>query len=742
MTSSPLPEDPYGALSLQKTATTDQIRSSYRKLVLKAHPDRFPQASPEEKQKKSDEFHKIQQAYELLTDDTRRQRYDERVHLAELKAELLKEQAASGRKSGRSVPAAQKEYTNGRSFNVSSFETRGGAFYEERVPKPSPQKVYDEDYTRYESATKYDDYRSSPRVSKADDSYKSSTRKTSTKEYDEMRRGGPREERDSWDAKAASKEKLKQEKERERQAQSDKKKARDKVKRQESEAKQYYSSPRIPDEYSETDSSDYARRSAPSSKKRTEASRRGHKDERSTRHSRGMEELSDFSDERSHNEFYQRQNSKEQDAWNYIKQATKQSSDPEDRPRVSARTSSKSTVHAPAPPPPPPPPAPPKEKSDSVKRSSASKKERVSSKTSPPRESRSSRKEKPFPEIIEPEPKSSRRTGYSSTKRPSLKTTDTAPARYESEFRQPTKASTWQPANDRERERDREREFRDRERERDRESARKEEPKPIRRSQTNPLEKMVEEKVPQGYFAQRPMHGASKLRRSETAREPESDSELDSPGGYGGGVSPNFLGKSRYAAEPEEIATPPHVVTIEPSDLRHSSRHDVSPRRRERTRSRDVSPSMMSKRPSMPARGSGSHRAPMRSSTAGPEPSPSPRTSPRPPLTTFPRQSSNKSYLYGEIKDHEYERPSPQRSGSSTFYTLKDIQFAPPLDSSKIKYSERQPSTGGRDRIGRDEYERSRERSARNSYDRDAFGSRHGPSTLGRQASHAGKAAG
>ncbi|KAI9753111.1 MAG: hypothetical protein M4579_005325 [Chaenotheca gracillima] len=82
---SPLPPDPYEALSVPKDAQAAIIKAAHRKLVLLTHPDKFPDESL--RKKKADEFHRIQQAYELLSDENRRRDYDDQVKLAKLRRE-------------------------------------------------------------------------------------------------------------------------------------------------------------------------------------------------------------------------------------------------------------------------------------------------------------------------------------------------------------------------------------------------------------------------------------------------------------------------------------------------------------------------------------------------------------------------------------------------------------------------------------------------------------------------------
>lgn len=61
----------YTVLGVHITATSDQIRSSYRKLARKWHPDRHRGATLA-KQK----FQEVQAAYEVLNDPQRRREYD------------------------------------------------------------------------------------------------------------------------------------------------------------------------------------------------------------------------------------------------------------------------------------------------------------------------------------------------------------------------------------------------------------------------------------------------------------------------------------------------------------------------------------------------------------------------------------------------------------------------------------------------------------------------------------------
>lgn len=64
----------YDVLGVPKNATTAQIKSAYRKLALKWHPDRNKDTGAEDK------FKEINQAYEVLSDSQKKQMYDQVGH--------------------------------------------------------------------------------------------------------------------------------------------------------------------------------------------------------------------------------------------------------------------------------------------------------------------------------------------------------------------------------------------------------------------------------------------------------------------------------------------------------------------------------------------------------------------------------------------------------------------------------------------------------------------------------------
>ncbi len=64
-------KDYYKALGVDRKASADEIRSAYRKLAMKYHPDKNPGDK-----KAEDKFKEINEAYQVLSDDQKRAHYD------------------------------------------------------------------------------------------------------------------------------------------------------------------------------------------------------------------------------------------------------------------------------------------------------------------------------------------------------------------------------------------------------------------------------------------------------------------------------------------------------------------------------------------------------------------------------------------------------------------------------------------------------------------------------------------
>ena len=69
--------DYYEVLGVDKKASADEIKSAYRKLALKWHPDRWVNGSDAEKKTAEDKFKEAAEAYSILSDPDKRAKYDQ-----------------------------------------------------------------------------------------------------------------------------------------------------------------------------------------------------------------------------------------------------------------------------------------------------------------------------------------------------------------------------------------------------------------------------------------------------------------------------------------------------------------------------------------------------------------------------------------------------------------------------------------------------------------------------------------
>ena len=75
--------DYYEVLGVAKTASAEEIKSAYRKLALKWHPDRWVNGSDAEKKTAEENFKEAAEAYSVLSDADKRAKYDQYGFAAE-----------------------------------------------------------------------------------------------------------------------------------------------------------------------------------------------------------------------------------------------------------------------------------------------------------------------------------------------------------------------------------------------------------------------------------------------------------------------------------------------------------------------------------------------------------------------------------------------------------------------------------------------------------------------------------
>ena len=143
-------ENYYEHLEIEKSATQEEVRKAFRRQAILYHPDRLASKTPQEQEQGMQKFKKLQQSYEVLSNEKRRREYD----FAQAQGLFESPEVASAREyqKQRSSPlpnpfSAFFGSTTGRRKNNSSSsknkERKRNAFGEEEDEVFSEEDEYD-----------------------------------------------------------------------------------------------------------------------------------------------------------------------------------------------------------------------------------------------------------------------------------------------------------------------------------------------------------------------------------------------------------------------------------------------------------------------------------------------------------------------------------------------------------------------------------------------------------------------
>ncbi|KAI0130016.1 hypothetical protein BJ170DRAFT_681493 [Xylariales sp. AK1849] len=246
-----LPDNPYEILGVAKNAQVTEIRTAHRKLVLKCHPDKV--TDPAQKLIKQEEFQKVQKAYEMLSDENERQKYDDMVMANEMEkdnAERRRRDRERDRDAftpGRTPPRYESDHRStphytvrvDPGFNVRTAEPQPAFKKSSTFPAPhgskSPYASTRTPPRSFEDNIHYSSYDEVPRESRRSRKPSVVYEKEMPTRHDEEKRR--RKQDDEWDRaqekaeKSRRKEQERKDAEREKQERKEKERRKDEKRR-------------------------------------------------------------------------------------------------------------------------------------------------------------------------------------------------------------------------------------------------------------------------------------------------------------------------------------------------------------------------------------------------------------------------------------------------------------------------------------------------------------------------------
>jgi DnaJ family protein C protein 2 len=146
-------QDLYALLCLSESASEAQLKQSYRQLVLKAHPDKQTFSSEDAAEKAKQHFLRIQAAFEILSDSSKRRQYD------------------CSRPFDESIPSAAELVAEGDFYRVFSAAFERNARWSNKLPVPqlgTPETDYKDVEKLYEFWFVFDSWRDFPNEAEHD----------------------------------------------------------------------------------------------------------------------------------------------------------------------------------------------------------------------------------------------------------------------------------------------------------------------------------------------------------------------------------------------------------------------------------------------------------------------------------------------------------------------------------------------------------------------------------------------
>lgn len=249
MATTATPSDHYKVLGVAPDADAAVIKTAYRKLVLKCHPDKV--SDPALKEQKQDEFQQVQQSYETLSDPDKRQRYDLELRAKELRQE--RDRSRSSRPSPAAPRTANVRVATNPDFRsphssppkMPSYKTYSGVpDYKTRDPIYASRSKYSHEpevrsrRSASDEKLRREDYRDAKESKRREEERESEYRRRAKKEredyerrkYEQVQREREREreERENQARMARAEKKLKEREKERRKQQEDAEKARSK----------------------------------------------------------------------------------------------------------------------------------------------------------------------------------------------------------------------------------------------------------------------------------------------------------------------------------------------------------------------------------------------------------------------------------------------------------------------------------------------------------------------------------